>query len=352
MKIAHCLFTFETGGAQVLSVDLLNEMCIDNEVSLIIINNKWNDKLLKRLDKRVAVFYIGRKEGNKNPLPIIRFNLLLLRLKPDVIHCHEPKMVKIIKTGKSKLLQTIHDVGISTDNYDLYDVSVAISDAVYSDVILRYNKDRVDKVYNGVAFELFNRRQGYVTKENEPLRLVQLSRLVYEKKGQDILLKALQVIVNEHKLPGFTLDFIGGGESQAFLEKMVVELGLQQYVNFIGERSRDWLFENLSSYHILVQPSRYEGFGLTILEGLAAGLPVLTSDIDGPAEIISHTPAGFLFKNGDIADCASKLAMMFDLYANNEVQKLMDDTFLPVRAMYSIKSCTEKYLNVYNRLLT
>ncbi len=351
MKIAHCLFTFETGGAQVLSVDLLNEMCIDNEVSLIIINNKWNDKLLKRLDKRVAIFYIGRKEGNKNPLPIIRFNLLLLRLKPDVIHCHEPKMAKIIKTGKSKLLQTIHDVGIPTDNYDLYDVSVAISDAVYSDVISRYNKDRVDKIYNGVAFELFNRRQHYLTNKNEPLRLVQLSRLVYEKKGQDILLKALHGIVNKFNMHGFTVDFIGGGESQSYLEEMVIELGLQQYVNFIGERSRDWLFENLSSYHILIQPSRYEGFGLTILEGFAAGLPVLTSNIDGPAEIISRAPAGFLFKNGDAADCAEKLARMFELYLNDEVEALMNDTFLPVRNMYSIKFCTEKYLTVYNRLL-
>ena len=65
MKIAHCLFTFETGGAQVLSVDLLNEMCGHHEVSLIIINNKWNEKLIAQLDRRVTVYYIKRKEGDK-----------------------------------------------------------------------------------------------------------------------------------------------------------------------------------------------------------------------------------------------------------------------------------------------
>lgn len=351
MKIVHCLFTFKTGGAQVLSVDLLNEMCVQHEVSLIIVNNQWNDKLLKQLDKRVAVFYIGRKEGSKNPIPIIRLNLLLLKLKPDIIHCHEPKMACIIKTKNSKLLQTIHDVGIPTDYYDLYNVSVAISDAVYADVIPKYNAHRVKKVYNGISFELFRQRNQFKIKNGEPLRLVQLSRLVYEKKGQDVLLNALHKILNDYNIADFTLDFIGGGESQAFLEKMVLDLGLQKNVNFIGERSRDWLFENLSSYHLLVQPSRYEGFGLTILEGFAAGLPVLASNIDGPAEIISHAPGGFLFENGDIENCAKSLVRIFDLYSNNEIEALMNKTILPIRNTYSIKCCTRRYLNVYDLLM-
>jgi len=351
MKIAHCLFTFETGGAQVLSVDLLNEMCGHHEVSLIIINNKWNEKLIAQLDRRVTVYYIKRKEGDKNPLPIIRFNILLLKLKPDIIHCHEPNMARIIKTKHSKLLQTIHDVGIPTDYYDLYNISVAISDAVYAEVVLKYKKGHVTKVYNGISFELFRQRKQFSLKEGEPLRLVQLSRLVYEKKGQDILLNALHTLKNNNGIADFTLDFIGSGESRYSLEKMVEELGLNTNVNFIGERGRDWLFENLSSYHLLIQPSRYEGFGLTILEGFAAGLPVLASDIDGPAEIISHAPGGFLFKNTDVGDCASKLAMMVSLYDNNKIEALMNQTVLPVSDIYSIKSCTQKYLNVYDRLL-
>ena len=352
MKIAHCLFTFETGGAQVLSVDLLNEMCLKHEVSLIIINNKWNDELLKQLDKRVAIYYIGRKEGNKNPIPIIRFNLLLLKLKPDIIHCHEPKMAAIIKTRHSKLLQTIHDVGIPTDNYDLYNVSVAISDAVYADVISKYKEDRVKKVYNGISFELFHQRNQFTLKNGEPLRLVQLSRLVYEKKGQDVLLNALHKVKKDFNISDFTLDFIGGGESRGYLEKMVLDLGLTNNVNFAGERGRDWIFKNLSSYHMLVQPSRYEGFGLTILEGFAAGLPVLASNIDGPAEIISHAPGGFLFENGNIENCAESLARIFELYRSNKIASLMNQTLAPIRETYSIKSCAQKYLNVYERLLS
>ncbi len=351
MKIVHCLFTFETGGAQILSVDLLNKMCVDHEVSLIIINNKWSDNLLKQLDKRIAVFYIGRKEGNKNPIPIIRFNLLLLKLKPDIIHCHEPKMAGIIKTKNSRLLQTIHDVGIPTDYYDLYDVSIAISDAVYADVISRYKEDRVKKVYNGISFELFNQRKQFALKKGEPLRMVQLSRLVYEKKGQDILLNALNKVVKDFKITNVSLDFIGGGESQEFLEKMVLTLGLQNNVHFMGERSRDWIFENLSSYHMLVQPSRYEGFGLTILEGFAAGLPVLASNIDGPAEIISHAPGGFLFENGNVRDCAENMVHIFNLYNNNGIEALMNQTISPIRDTYSIESCTKKYLSVYDRLI-
>ena len=47
LKIVQCFFTFETGGAQILALELLNEMCNEHDVTLVIINNKWNMGLLK-----------------------------------------------------------------------------------------------------------------------------------------------------------------------------------------------------------------------------------------------------------------------------------------------------------------
>jgi glycosyltransferase involved in cell wall biosynthesis len=260
-------------------------------------------------------------------------------------------MAKIIMTKHSRLLQTIHDVGIPTDTYQLYDISVAISDAVYNDVVSRYNSDRIKKVYNGIVFDLFRQRKQYNLKKGEPVRLAQLSRLVHEKKGQDILLKALHSIVRDFNFLDFTLDFIGSGESQPYLEKMVSDLELQEQVTFIGEQSREWLFENLSSYHMLVQPSRYEGFGLTILEGFAAGLPVLASNIDGPAEILFDSPAGSLFIDGDYNDCAKKMAVLFDLYYNDKIEDLMIQTLPAIRSKYSIKPCARNYLHLYRNLV-
>jgi glycosyltransferase involved in cell wall biosynthesis len=101
----------------------------------------------------------------------------------------------------------------------------------------------------------------------------------------------------------------------------------------------------------LIQPSRYEGFGLTILEGFAAGLPVLASDIDGPAEIIKAMPAGFLFKNADIDHCAKELFKIFVAYENDEIDTLIKRTIPILKQKYSIKSCVKEYLEEYRQLV-
>lgn len=350
MKIAHCLFTMETGGSQVLAVELMNEMCINHDVSLIIINNKWNNDLLKQLNNKVKIFYVNRTEGSRNPIPIIKLNLLLLRLKPDIIHCHEPKAAAIIKLNQAKLLHTVHDVGLPTSFYHLYNLLVAISETVYNDVTSRCDVP-VKKVDNGIPVELFTQRKNYVLEKGESIKLVQVSRLVHEKKGQDILLYALSKIRYDYGFSDFSIDFIGSGNSYQFLMDLVTELNLNSHVNFAGERSREWLFANLSDYHILIQPSLYEGFGLTVLEGFAAGLPVLASKNDGPAEIISRTPGGFLFDNGNSLSCAKELHDIFKLYKNGSISDLMDQTIPVIKREYSIKSCSEGYLKEYSLLM-
>ena len=333
-----------------LALELLNEMCNDHDVFLIIINNAYNRNLLKLLDKRVQIHFINRKEGTRNPIPIIKFNLVLYKIKPDIIHCHEPNVAKIIKYRNAKTLYTIHDVGISTSSYHLFDMLVAISNAVYNDVVSG-SQLPVRVVHNGIPMDLFKMRKNYELVKGQPVKLVQLSRLMHEKKGQDILLRAVGKIFHEYGFKNLSLDFIGSGNSYDYLVRLTAELGLEKHVNFIGEKDRNWLFSNLSQFHILIQPSRYEGFGLTILEGFAAGLPVLASDIDGPAEVIKNIPAGFLFENESIDGCAKELMAIFKIYENNEMSELMNRSIPLIKQKYSMKSCVKDYLEEYSQLM-
>lgn len=337
----------ESGGAQVLTTGLLNEMCIKNEVVLIIVNN-WNEALLKELDPRIKIHYIRRKEGDRKLLPVIRLNLLLLHLNADIIHCHEPDMIRMLRCRrKAKFFHTVHDMGISPVWYCKYDYLIAISPAVYRQVSAAGNTTPVIQIDNGIPVAAFRRRTDYAPVTGSPVKLVQISRLLHEKKGQDILLKSLQHIVQVYGFTNWTLDIIGAGASETYLRLLIATLHLENNVRLTGEKERGWIQNYLCQYHILIQPSRYEGFGLTIAEGLVAGLPVLASDIDGPKEMLDTVDAGWLFENGNIADCSLQLHRLLLRWENGSVGAMMKSSIAQIEAKYAIAACATHYMNAY-----
>ena len=350
MKILHCLFTIKTGGAQILVVDMLNEMSRHHDVSLVIVNDQLNQKILAQLNNGVKLYLINRKEGSLNPIPVLKLNLLLLKLKPDIIHCHEANMARFIKVRGGKLVYTIHDVGIPVSLYHHFDSVVAISGAVFTDAASRISGN-IKKVFNGIPIGCFKQRKDYRLRLDEKYRLVQVSRLMHTKKGQEVLLRALHKVIYDFGFVNVTLDLIGSGESLAYLHELVEDLNLGQYVRFLGEKDREWLFVNLKKYHLLVQPSFYEGFGLTILEGLAAGIPVLASNVDGPAEIIAQTNGGFLFEKGNVENCAKEILRLLKMYEDKQVEDMMHQTIGRVQDRYSIQSCVRAYLLEYTDII-
>lgn len=350
MKITFCVFSMETGGAEVLVVDLLNEISSQHNVSLVVINNRWNKDLLAKLKNTVRVYHLNRTPGSRNIFPLVKLNMLLLTLQPDIVHCHDPQVAKLIKVRCGQLLNTVHDVGIPVSTYHLYDALVAISETVHKDVKSRLDVP-IKRIYNGIPVDLFIKRENYSLAPNESLKLIQISRLVHHKKGQDVLLQALSIVKSRYGFNNFSLDLVGSGDSKDYLSSLVAEYDLETNVKFLGERTREWVFANLGKYHLLIQPSMYEGFGLTIVEALAAGIPVLASNIDGPAEIIASMPAGFLFSKGNADDCANHIQAVRALYLEKQIQPLVEKSQSVVKAHYSVRSCARAYMQEYATLL-
>ncbi|MEO6649756.1 MAG: glycosyltransferase [Chitinophagaceae bacterium] len=344
------MYQMEIGGCEVLLVDLLNELCKNNDISLIILNNQTDKNLMCRLSKKIKVYCLKRKPGSRNPVSIFKLNVLLSRIRPDIVHCHVSSMIRIILSRRFKVILTIHDVNIHLSFMHKYDYLVAVSDAVYLDIRSRCRYP-IGTVNNGVPDSLFKKRNEYFLGENESLKLIQVSRLVHKKKGQDILLKALYTLVYEYKMPAISLEFAGAGESMQYLKDLTSTLKLEDHVSFPGERSRDWLYNHLSEYHALLQPSRYEGFGLTIVEGLKAGLPVVASKIDGPAQILAGRATGFLFEVGSSAGCARQIKHLFNLYKNGKLTDMMKIATLQEKPYYSMTACSDGYVEVYKKVI-
>jgi glycosyltransferase involved in cell wall biosynthesis len=325
-------------------------MCNSHSVSLVIINRQYNKSLLRQLNSRVNIYYINRKQGSYNPFPLWQLNRLLYKLRPQVIHCHEPDTAKYIKLTSGKLVNTVHDLGLPTTYYHYYHLVVAVSSAVFNDVATRC-RCTLTTIVNGIQAGAFTRKQAYTPGTSGTWRLVQVSRLVHDRKGQDVLLHALHRIVYEYGIRNISLDFIGPGDSLAYLQLLTRQLELDGYVNFPGDKERSWLFDHLADYHLLVQPSRIEAFGLTVLEGIAAGVPVLAANIAGLAEILQNVPAAFLFEPGDVAGCARQIEAILALYGNHRVSGLIQPSVDMVISKFSLRSCATAYLDAYTQLL-
>jgi glycosyltransferase involved in cell wall biosynthesis len=136
--------------------------------------------------------------------------------------------------------------------------------------------------------------------------LAAVGRLV-PQKGFDLLLPAFARIAATH--PAWKLVIWGEGPERERLEALRSRLGLEGRVEFPGvtERAGGWI----ETTDVFVLSSRYEGWGIVLLEAMAAGLPVVSFDCNfGPADMITNETDGLLVPNGDVEALAAALSRM------------------------------------------
>jgi len=341
MKIVHVLWSLGTGGTESLLADIVCEQSKDNTVFVIVVNDIVDLNIFNKIDKRCKVYFCKRKPRSRNPFPILKLNLLLWLLTPNIIHAHMDNLGKYLKIRrKAKVVKTIHCAMGNGHDHVYYDRLFAISNGVKK-YVASQGFDSVI-VYNGIHSDLIS----YKKKSNhEIVRIVNVGRLL-PVKGQQLLVQAAYLLKNKG-VKNFHIDFIGDGEEFQNLKKMIEKLNLQDEVALVGGKTREYIYANLCTYDLYVQPSISEGFGLTLSEAMAAGVPVLTSDQDGPMEVIDSGKYGFSFRTGDPEDLANKI----ELFLNKEIQV---DTFAAcdfVKKNFDVKMTACNYLHEYERLL-
>lgn len=135
------------------------------------------------------------------------------------------------------------------------------------------------------------------------------------EKGQIILIEAMAEVLKF--FPSVQLVLIGDGPDWSMLRNRIDKLGLRDNVRMLGSMSQDDVFRHLSVMDLMAVPSLFEGFGLVAAESMAAGLPVVGSDVDGLAELIAHEESGWLVPPGNSKALAAAI---------------IDSLNLPVRA--------------------
>lgn len=349
MKIIHVIFSFTPDGAETMLVDVINEQIKTEKVKLIIINNLFNKDLIQTINKKAIIFCLKRAPGSFNPFKIIKLNYEVFNYNPDVIHFHSHNAIGLIFFLRNiSTFLTIHGLHRPLKYFSKYKSLFSISNAVKED-IMRRGSFNSKVIYNGIDFSIIKSNRNYTSQRL--FKIVVVSRLCHEIKGQDILLRALHHLIYSKGITNLQLDLIGEGPSLNNLHEITIELNIEKYVNFLGLKDRNFIYNHLKDFSLLVQPSIHEGFGLTIVEGMAAKIPVLVSDIDGPLEIIDHGKYGYLFTKGNPLSCAEGIEKILRESADQEkFNNALDRAYQFAFTNFSIQKTAYNYLKEYYKL--
>lgn len=162
-----------------------------------------------------------------------------------------------------------------------------------------------------------------------------------QQKDQSTLLRALAGIPFAYRLV-----LVGDGPTRAHIESEAKALEISNHVAFLGER--DDVAQILSQSHVFALISHWEGFPISILEAMRAGLPVVATAVGGVNEAVVDAETGFLLPRGDVAAVRERL------------QQLLADSQLRLRLgtagrrrfeqCFSLEQMLEKTLMLYRNV--
>ncbi len=222
--------------------------------------------------------------------------------------------------------------------YSAYiDKFIGVSGYTKDQILLDYGQrlsSKTEVIYNGIAHHLYTKR----SHANEG-RFIVASHLRPSKGIQD-LIRAVALLEQQLR-ERIKIDIFGEGPMEAELKALVNQESLNAQIHFYGSSPElPNLFKN---YSFLLQPTYMECFSLSILESLAANVPVITTPVGGNLEIIQEGKNGYIFEPGNIEQLSEIL---------RDVLQQKKTISVPVDTLIRDKYYLEKMVNEHVSLLS
>lgn len=370
MRILHIIPSLRKGGAERLALDICIELSKRNgvEVALIALHK---ENAYQSLSNQINFSVIEAKYipslSGKATVKVDALMRFIREFKPDVIHSHlfEAEMVSRYELVdgvkyfthchdnmhqlKKFSWKTLLNKKLLTEFYERYLILrqykkcnnsfVAISKhtAQYFKQILP-SEFRVHKLLNAIDFETFNSK--YYIKKPKPLRLVNIGSF-NENKNQKFLIEVL-LELKRKKEYDFFLTFCGTGKTEILVKEIVEKNSLQKHVLFKGQV--DNIEEVLNDSTLYVHSAKSEALGLTMLEAMAAGLPVVCLDGGGNRDIIEQNKNGIMIYEQSAEAFANAILQI----ANDEdIYRKMSSYAVNFAREFDIKPYVDRLLNLY-----
>jgi len=226
------------------------------------------------------------------------------------------------KQIKKPVIATIHDLYL-LEWYDMYSGKAAIFGLPFEiasaklpyDRILTLNsslkrkmikilgipENKVEVLQSGIDVRYLDK----IKSKKKEKTILYVGRLV-PQKSVDTLIKAYSLLPNEIK-EDYKLKIVGEGNQKEYLERLAKKLNIKNIV-FTGkiERHED-VVKEIKKASVFVLPSQRESFGITVLEAMASGTPVVSTATEGPSDYIKNGENGFLAEIGSPESIAGSI---------------------------------------------
>ncbi len=184
---------------------------------------------------------------------------------------------------------------------------IAVSPSTKQDLVGRgVDAEQIVVVPNGLDHDLYSAGEG----AKSPTPLIAWLGRAEPYKRVDVLLEAVARIAPG--FPGLRLSVVGEGGAVASLRAKAAALGISDAVDFAGFVSGEVKVEILRRAHVMANPSEKEGWGLTVLEGNACGVPTVATNVPGLRDSVRHQDTGLLVPYGDVGALADALSAILN----------------------------------------
>lgn len=198
--------------------------------------------------------------------------------------------------------------------------------------------DNLTVIYNPLSIT-----PSHVSSLNDK-QVIAAGRLTFQK-GFDRLISAWKIVAARH--PDWVLKIYGPGDKDN-LSGLISDLGINGSCHLAGSTAN--IVEKYCESSIFTLSSRYEGFGLVLVEAMACGLPVVSFDCPcGPREIVRDGEVGFLVENGNIEQLADKICYLIE---HEDIRKMMGNKAQDHAQNFDIANISKQWKELFNALLS
>lgn len=328
IKVLFFISSLEGGGAERVMVSLLGNIegsRIDPVLILlypatespyrkylpekirVIVVERNSDSFFAKIRQFMSFLRCVRRERPQILLSMLTHNNIMalcagIFLRIRVIVCEHITLGEVIKTGEGSRMLGLPVAPMVSIFYGFADRVIAVSEGIKRNLIdeFRIPAGKIRVVYNPIDCDSITELSTIPPehpffKGREPV-VIGAGRLVTQKRF-DILIKAFGSVLKEMDA---RLIILGEGPERDALQKLVRDRGMEDNVSLAGFRENPYQF--LSRAAVFVLSSGFEGLPMVILEAMACGAPVISTDCrSGPREILRNGEHGLLVPVGDVA---------------------------------------------------